>query len=171
MILKSYTNAAKPVFHEKYSDKFTTFWYIIGFRVHQHNNKYMMNHWKNIGVVLKIYVKIYSFFWKLLFTVYIHVILFTLLISASYSTWKCCSLLFFPWRVSENEPIYDLLNPSPSRNEYLEHAMFFKEPKIEEPEIPDVPPLLPPGFEEPPRSFGGLEEIVESAKQLNTRKD
>ncbi|WVY90847.1 hypothetical protein V8G54_036361 [Vigna mungo] len=77
----------------------------------------------------------------------------------------------FHEKVSENEPIYDLLNPPPSHNEYLEHAMFFKEPKIEEPEIPDVPPLLPPGFEEPPRSFGGLEEIVESAKQLNRRKD
>ncbi|KOM46701.1 hypothetical protein LR48_Vigan07g040500 [Vigna angularis] len=78
-------------------------------------------------------------------------------------------------RVSENQPIidpfHDLLNPSPSHNEYLEDAMFLRKPRIEEPEIPDVPLLLPPGYEERPRSFGGLEEIVESAKRLNRRKD
>ncbi|QCE01532.1 hypothetical protein DEO72_LG7g2830 [Vigna unguiculata] len=84
-----------------------------------------------------------------------------------------------PWSVPVKQPIidpfHDLLNPSPSRNEYLEHAMFLKKPRIEEPEILDVPLpedlLLPPEYEEPPRSFGGLEEIVESAKLLNRRKD
>ncbi|CAJ1971196.1 unnamed protein product [Sphenostylis stenocarpa] len=74
-------------------------------------------------------------------------------------------------RVSQQslDPLKDVYNRSPSRNEYLEHAMFLKKLNIEEQQMPDVP--LPPNEEEPPRSFGGLEEIVESAKRIHGRKD
>ncbi|KAK7372686.1 hypothetical protein VNO80_06073 [Phaseolus coccineus] len=77
-----------------------------------------------------------------------------------------------PPRNIQQQPIdpYDVYNRS-RHNEYLEHAiMFLTKPVVKEPEIPDVP-LPPLVYEEPPRSTGGLEDIVESAKLICRKKD
>jgi len=96
-------------------------------------------------------------------------------ISSPFWYWSLTLMFFtffFPWRTlkpqSLGQTLYDLYMASASRNEYLEHALLMKKPKVEEPVIPDVP--LPPPYEEPPRG-GGLEDIVESPKFTHRRKD
>lgn len=53
---------------------------------------------------------------------------------------------------------------SPTSNGYLEAVVINKKRKIEEVEKEMEIPQLPE-FEEPPRSFGGLDDIVNLAKQ------